>query len=58
MLFYTENVNNTTEYSQLPLERPQKNELPGGNFQQKCLKMSDTIEKAGIVYNLFTFMYT
>lgn len=35
-----------------------KNELPGENFQQKCLKMSETIENAGIVYNLFTFMYT
>ena len=35
-----------------------KNELPGENFQQKCLKKSDTIEKTSIVYNLFIFMYT
>ena len=38
MLFYTENVNNTTEYSQLPLERPQKKRTPRREFSTKMPK--------------------
>ena len=45
MLFYTENVNNTTEYSQLPLERPQKKRTPRRNFSIKMPKKGKSEQK-------------